>query len=556
MLSLLTTIYSSLKSALSNSEIDSTQINERNRRKALTRQRALEKAELRQSWNITFGLQKPAKNHELQKINDITLRNIWMEELFIYHAIVALQPQEIFHSPEKYMLQWQPPGSTFFQNIPLIDRKVQEQAVQQMSRMRSKDQKKVLFHLMTTNPLLHTFAPRVHPASLVSYRTKPEVLNKLCNYFRDGKISITDFTFILECDSNAWNKVLYNMLTDDERVYHTYLNEEIESSHGGGGGIENKHYTKSLEKKYINGLLSLNEYENMRFPELKRLKDEETASYPIPYPKGNCVICANDDAYIKCQSCSNLVCLHCVRTRFSFEAHQSDSSEGAFFYVHRRYCLKFGVRTSPAIEVVPEPGYLRELRQTGRDEAVKMVPEEDGLDSDEEEARQRRKLQLELIRQEEEAERVRNAELAAQREMRERLEYERRNHPTLLGLQDEFKKCSNRLESLRKELMGYQTILDTKSHNKFFIKRTIQQKSKARKGVVKVEVKLASILTGVQALGFGSITTDLEEQLRMAKIRASTLASLESVEEMLNLESNLQQKLAMKESLELIMKYS
>ena len=84
------------------------------------------------------------------------------------------------------------------------------------------------------------FAEKVHPASLVSYRTRNEVLGKLCEYFLEGKIENDELNEIMASHFDSWKKALYNYLPADEQVFHEYLTRVTE-----------KVITKSKENQYL-----------------------------------------------------------------------------------------------------------------------------------------------------------------------------------------------------------------------------------------------------------------------------------------------------------------
>jgi len=78
----------------------------------MERQREIEKSEIREEWNIVFGEGKPLKKKDIFKLQNITLREIWMSPNFLFNCIIAFKPDECFHSIETYVLQWSPPGCT------------------------------------------------------------------------------------------------------------------------------------------------------------------------------------------------------------------------------------------------------------------------------------------------------------------------------------------------------------------------------------------------------------------------------------------------------------
>ena len=84
------------------------------------------------------------------------------------------------------------------------------------------------------------FAEKVHPSSLVSYRSKNEVLGKLCEYYLEGKIETDELNEIMASHYDAWKKALYNYLPADEQIFHKYLSHVTE-----------KVVTKSKESQYL-----------------------------------------------------------------------------------------------------------------------------------------------------------------------------------------------------------------------------------------------------------------------------------------------------------------
>ena len=86
---------------------DPVKVARRNRQKAIKRQKALEKKEIKQTWNFVYGDIQKVKKKDIHTITDVTLRKIWMENLFLYNTIVSMNPDERFHSSDKYILEWQ-----------------------------------------------------------------------------------------------------------------------------------------------------------------------------------------------------------------------------------------------------------------------------------------------------------------------------------------------------------------------------------------------------------------------------------------------------------------
>ena len=96
---------------------------------------------------------------------------------------------------------------------------------------------------------------------------------------------------------------------------------------------------KTIEKQYLDEEISLQQYEELKFPDRQLKKIEESLQYPRPYLRGVCVICQNHTTgIVKCMHCKNLVCPDCIQSVFLHK----ESSQGSFLIMHRRFCSKFG----------------------------------------------------------------------------------------------------------------------------------------------------------------------------------------------------------------------
>ena len=131
-----------------------------------------------------------------------------MEKDLIWNNIVSFRPDKTFHPMKYYVLKFQPPLSTHILSIPLDDPAAQEHAMLILNKYPKIIQKKILFHFTTFSPFIELYAPPVHPASLVSYRTKNEVFSKLCELYLQGKFSLEDFEHTLSCDYDVWKSGL------------------------------------------------------------------------------------------------------------------------------------------------------------------------------------------------------------------------------------------------------------------------------------------------------------------------------------------------------------
>jgi hypothetical protein len=322
---------------------------------AIFRQQQIEQFETNQTWNFVYGLEKPKKLKETKQLTNVTYRNIWMENNFLYNQIVELNPDERFHDVSQYALQWQPPGSEFRLMIPLTDKQIQADAIKRLRFMTESQRSKIIFYFTPIKGDMELYAPRIHKSASESFHDRASVLKKLCEKYMQGVISVSDLHGILEAGFDTWKMALYNVLDAEEQQFHRYLMKPPP-----------KLIKKSLERQYLDDEITLQQYDDSKHPIRKAKKDEEALSYPRPYTTGKCVICQNEaTGLIKCIDCDNLVCIDCIQRVFLAE----ETSEGSFLLLHRKYCIKFGNLPKISKEIAAEPSYLHLLRTTGIQQA-------------------------------------------------------------------------------------------------------------------------------------------------------------------------------------------
>ena len=307
---------------------------------------------------------------EIHRLEQITPRNLWMEEAYLFEQIKADFSSEIFHDISKYQLAWTPPYSSTLTFIPLHDVELQESMYHYFSSHRqNKKHPEIVFFLITVHPSIPFFAPKVHPASLVSYRTKLEIFNKLCDQYSQGLILLNELHDILLHGVNVWKKVLYRNLPDDERVYHEYLNEPVVSAP--------KVTENNVEQLYVEGEVPFNVFHDLKFAERAKIREQELLPYPRPYAQSPCIVCGSERGIIHCRACENQVCTGCIMRLYGDAAHRAESN---ILTLHRYHCLKRSKVTEISAYVMPPPSYLMELRLTGREAALARLPPEPSSD--------------------------------------------------------------------------------------------------------------------------------------------------------------------------------
>lgn len=384
-------------------------------------------------------------------------------------------------------MKWQPPGSSYRLLIPLDDPQIQENALIRMSKMNPIQQANMIFYFAPLHPSLPLFAPYVHPSSLISYREKNDVFKKICSQYVEGKLDIVEFEKTMSCGYDVWKVAMFNMLPPDEQVFHTYLLDKP---------VQVSSISK-VERQYINDEVSLKEFEDLKFPERKKLKDMAALPWPQPYETDICVICRGEfgRGIIKCNDCENYACRSCMEAKFL----TPETKEGSFLLMHRRYCLKLGGMVKIEPVVIPEPGYLRILRMTGRSAALdRLTPnldaannkankEEDVID---EEALYQERMRLE----------------------REQEEEERRLRECPPELEDQLYKMERNLhkyQKIFKELKKTQLKLDETGHSDTYYERERRIKDDVIEKVIKNKEHLEHNLNHIVELNiYGKVSSD------------------------------------------------
>lgn len=493
-------------------KITAQMIKKKEREESIQRQIVEELLEVNVDMHFVFGDAPPEKKADVFTIKNVTSRNLWMEDLYLFNAIKAFAaPDALFHPPSMYVLKWQPLGISYKLLVPLENVKIQDDVLNQLFMIPPGPRDLVLFYFCPMNPTVPLYRPFVHPATLVSFRTKVDVLNKLCELFLDGKITIMDLQDTLASQYDIWKLALFNMLPDDWQSYHLYLKEKTIVA------IKET----ALEKDYVAGNIELQTYIDFKFPERKRLRDIQALTYPQPYTYSTCVICGSDKGVISCESCNNVVCVSCVETVFLNE----ETKEGSFLLMHRRYCLKLGkIRVTPP-QLVQESAYLRLLRMTGRAAAmerlmpkpppkVEVKADDDGDSVDEEEL-----FQQELERKRAEEERQRRL-----------LECP----PELEHIIETIKKMEKKLEKHKKEVFDAQGRLDEGGHSDTYTVRIERLKSeeinKMRKQLID---PLVAFNADIDAMNlYTSATAKLTlQRIALLTGRAERLAAITSIKE-------------------------
>lgn len=351
------------------------------RQAALRRQREVDQSEGRQTWHFVYGIHDLADRSveldiEIYPITGVTPRNLWMESEFIFSQIRLTMPGESFHPADTYCLAWTAPLSRYMCRIPLTSIEQQEEVYYKIAAMHPRARRKLIFCFFPLHSSTPMFAPPIHPAILVSFRTKTEVFNKLCDLYVTGNIQLDELSSILANGIHLWRKVVYRNLPADWRAHHEYLNVALVKP--------SKVDADNVASHYLDGNVPLNVFTDLTYAERARKRAVEALPYPRPYEAVPCLVCAAPQGIIKCKDCENKLCTACVERMFNDDDDEGRAEAGSFLAVHRYYCMKRTRLARFCVPVAPAPAYLLELRVSSRQVAAARLPPELDFDDDEE----------------------------------------------------------------------------------------------------------------------------------------------------------------------------
>ncbi|CAM9660401.1 unnamed protein product, partial [Ectocarpus sp. 12 AP-2014] len=188
--------------------------------------------------------------------------------------------------------------------------------------------------------LMWTTAPPNPGITVAALKGRSAITRYLTNKYTAGKLSLGILDEMMTLASGALKRAVYGIMPNEERQHHGYLLEKHASQE------------PTPEDLYLAGTISLQAYEETRFPEVKQEKEKRDAHYPTPEDPQQCVVCGHLTATIGCMECSNKVCKACI-TRECLEKQES------FLYFHHRHCLRFG---RPHRQPLPE---MENVRRNG-----------------------------------------------------------------------------------------------------------------------------------------------------------------------------------------------
>ncbi|CAM9661819.1 unnamed protein product, partial [Ascophyllum nodosum] len=276
-----------------------------------------------QDWDV--WLSKPD-----QKGNDenIYLENIYSDELRGENLLLYGQLQRKFKDPlvgpDNFYLQYKLASEEYPIRIELSQEEQALAAFTKFAALKKKDYVKFgpILVLCCRGPEWTT-SPKNIEVTEQALRGRPALTRYLMDKYMGGELSLDVLDEMMTLGVGDLRRAVYGAMPDVTREHHGYLL----------GKASRKDL--SPEELYKAGMISLQAYEEIIFPEIKREGEKREAHHPEPEEPHRCIVCRQTVAVISCMECMNRVCQACIRR----ECLESGDS---FLYFHHQHCLRFG----------------------------------------------------------------------------------------------------------------------------------------------------------------------------------------------------------------------
>jgi len=296
--------------------------------------------QLRQSWTIRLGSEPdPTKGgiglHRKKKDDKVyILKNIDREDLAEDRTFSQLfekleqAVQKRFEEPKHYYLNYLYPGSPLKVNVDMDNHDQMMAAYDKFGLLPKKKFAKLKVRILVRvpgSPMFRTDKPKTVHQRL----DNRNAINRfLAEQFARGRVDLQNFTHIMGSKLADAKAELYGIVPDGEREFHNYLIVQKTK----------KKKNVSPEDLYDKGQITIKEFEDMKFPELKVKREKMNADYPLPEPLSVCVICGEEEtANIQCLECEHKACSDCVYREFTIHPEKQP-----FLLMHHIFCCKNG----------------------------------------------------------------------------------------------------------------------------------------------------------------------------------------------------------------------
>mmetsp|Transcript_28630 Transcript_28630/g.54075 ORF Transcript_28630/g.54075 Transcript_28630/m.54075 type:complete len:366 (-) Transcript_28630:55-1152(-) len=318
----------------------------------------------RQTWQIILGdkdeneKDMSALRKKLGRTEQVyTLSNIDREDLDedrtfqnLFHRIEQVSDKSL-SEPHHYKLQYDFPGSPLLMNV---DFGVHDQVMTAFDKFATLSKKKF-------GRLRFRICPKQKGAVMFRLDKPKTVKTKLDNRNNINRYLAEDFVRG-NIEIETYSKIMSAKMTEAKGLLATHLAETVPAEFKDHQYLvktkdkKKKHMT--LEEKYDKGEITIEEFEDIKYPELKEKREKAKATYPFPEKLDRCVICnAENCAAIQCLECQHKACKSCVYREFT-----THPSRRPFLLMHSIFCCKRGIPLRgylPPVKKLHEEQYSR-----------------------------------------------------------------------------------------------------------------------------------------------------------------------------------------------------
>ncbi|GMI38019.1 hypothetical protein TrRE_jg8807 [Triparma retinervis] len=240
--------------------------------------------------------------------------------------------QKSLMPPEYYKMQYELPESPLKMNVDMGSHEQVMKAFDKFAKLGKKSFKKLRFRLMPKKKGAEMF--RLDKPKTVKMRldNRNNINSYLAQDFVRGRIELGVYSQIMGSklgEAKAFLATHLAKTVKEEFADHQYLTKQKEKSKK----------RLSPEDRYDRGEITIEEFEDLKFPELKEKRIRELATYPLEEKLERCVICNQEGvAAIKCLECDHRACKGCVYREFT-----THEQKRPFLLMHSVFCCKQGM---------------------------------------------------------------------------------------------------------------------------------------------------------------------------------------------------------------------
>lgn len=316
--------------------------------------------EFRQSWTVRLGSEdtyqpnskKSLKKKKSKNLMDksYVIKNIDRDDLeedrtfAMFFSKIEQAIELRLHPPSHYSLVYLYPNSPLKIRVDMDNHTQMMKTYDKFGKLSKKQFGKLTIRIVPRDPSSDMFVMERVKTVHQKLDNRNAINRFLADQFTKGRVDLHTFSHIMAAKLADAKAELYGIVPDGEREHHDYLIVQKEK----------KKKNVSPAELYDKGKITIEEFEDIMFPELKAKREKMNATYPRPEKLDVCVICNRADvASISCLECNHKACSDCVYREFTTHAESRP-----FLLMHHIFCCKNGhcVRgyLKPNREIIPE----------------------------------------------------------------------------------------------------------------------------------------------------------------------------------------------------------